>query len=97
MSEKQGIYGRFIVDVNDRKAMHNQHADHINGFRVALGDGKPVGVQIQYEHKGALQNLTMDLDNANFLMCALMAFHLDYDVKFPDDPRDPNTKFRGKS
>ena len=48
-----------------------------------------VGLSIEFDANGMLHSLTMDIDNAMYLLAILKGFQLDEDIPFPDDPRDP--------
>ena len=50
-------------------------------------------VNIQYDdEKGTIHELTMQLDDALYLLSILKAMQLDLDIPFPDDPRDPDAR-----
>lgn len=68
--------------------------DRILGVRVKVGpDGRPAQVDLQYKStQGPVQQVAMGLGDALFLLSTLKSMQLDFDLPFPDDPRDPNQR-----
>lgn len=73
------IYGRFLVGLGD---IPGPVADHILGARVS---GNSVQVQFLQGQKNV--QVSMDMDNAMFLLSLLRSIQLDRGLEMPGDPR----------